>query len=244
MIRQKSHSKLNIIKSLKKKFKKHLCYAKTVKFAQWLKNKALRINRGKAYLIFGLTTITVSLTGLLLLFSNVIMIELTYQLKKKNISKNEEKSQVALPVVPVDSNFSVIIPKIDVNAKVISNIDPFSREEYLEALSKGVAHAKGTSFPDQKGNTFIFAHSTTDNILDVNRYNAIFYLLGKLERGSLIYLVYKGKNYQYKVSQIKIINVDRVEFIDGNSDDETLTLMTCWPPGTTLKRLLIIAAKT
>lgn len=200
----------------------------------------MRLN---SFVLFGLTAILVSITGLILLFSNVLLVELNYQLKKKDYIKPKNENKIVLPAIPVNKNFSIIIPKININSKVLTNVNPAVKKEYLEALSKGVAHAKGTALPNEKGNTFIFAHSTTANIIDVNRYNAIFYLLGKLEKDDLIYVVYKGKNYQYKVSEIKIVDVNRVEFLNKNNDD-ILTLMTCWPPGTTLKRLLLIARKT
>lgn len=199
--------------------------------------------RKNLFLIFGIAAIFISLAGLLLLFFNVIKAEFNYQSKKFNSFNKTKEKQISLSVKPVDNNFSVIIPKLDINAKVLPNIDPFNSEVYLTALSKGVAHAKGTSYPDKKGNIFIFAHSTTTNIIDVNRYNAIFYLLGKLSKEDVIYLVYKGKNYQYKVYGKEIVNPDRVGFLAKKENKQTLTLMTCWPPGTTLKRLLVFAEK-
>ncbi|QQG44475.1 MAG: sortase [Candidatus Roizmanbacteria bacterium] len=195
------------------------------------------------FLIFGVIAIVISLSGLLLLFSNIIKAELKYQFKKINLSNKSKEKQVLLPVKPVDNNFSVIIPKIDINAKVIPNIDPFNSKEYLDALSKGVAHAKGTSYPTEAGNTFIFAHSTTASIINVNRYNAIFFLLDKIEKEDMIYVVYKGKSYQYKVYNKVIVDPNRVDFLTQKSKRQTLTLMTCWPFGTTLKRLLVFAEK-
>jgi sortase A len=105
--------------------------------------------------------------------------------------------------------------------------------EYQVALTKGIAHAKGTKW-------FLFAHSA-GNPLEANRYNAVFYLINKLMPGDEIDLYVKGQKYNYKATENKIVEAKEVQYMTENKDGRTLTLMTCWPPGTTLKRLLVIA---
>lgn len=156
--------------------------------------------------------------------------------------KIETEAQVKLPFTPVDPNFSVIIPKIDINAKIIPNIDPYNREEYQKALSTGVAHAKGTAYPNEDGQIFIFAHST-DSSINVNRYNAIFYLLDKLEIGEKIYIIYKEKTYGYQIKEKKVVDPSEIQYLERKDQGNTLILMTCWPAGTSLKRLLVISQK-
>lgn len=145
-------------------------------------------------------------------------------------------------LVPKDPEFSIVIPKISANAKIISNVDPADEKEYLEKLKKGVAHAKGTAFPGEGGHIYLFAHST-DYIWNVGTYNAVFYLLYKLEPGDEVDLFYKGKRYVYKVIGKTIVDPERVEYLTRKTNKEFLTLQTCWPPGTTLKRLLVFAVK-
>jgi len=41
----------------------------------------------------------------------------------------------------------------------------------------------------------------------------------------------------------EIVDPTRVEFLTRKSNREFLTLQTCWPPGTTLKRLLVFAVR-
>src|SRR3989344_2787291 len=50
-------------------------------------------------------------------------------------------------IVPVDTDFSIIIPKIGVNAIVIPKVDPTRPAIYNSALKKGVAHAATSFFP-------------------------------------------------------------------------------------------------
>ncbi len=143
-------------------------------------------------------------------------------------------------LTPVNTEFSIIIPKIAAVAPIIANVDPQNESEYLKALKNGVAHAKGTAFPGDIGNVYLFAHST-DAFYNVGRYNAVFYLIGKLSKGDEILVYYKGRKFKYIVDQVKVVSPDEINYLAGNSDKNTLTLQTCYPPGTTFKRLVVIA---
>src|SRR3989338_2168379 len=144
-------------------------------------------------------------------------------------------------LIPEDPNFSIVIPKIGANAKVLSNIDASDEKTYLDALNKGVAHALGTSLPGENGHIFLFAHST-DYFWNVGSYNAIFYLLQKLEKGDQVNIFYRGVRYVYYVTGSTVVDPSQVEYLTRKSNKEFLTLQTCWPPGTTLKRLLVFAS--
>jgi sortase A len=149
-----------------------------------------------------------------------------------------EKEKV---LIPQSAEFSVVVPKIGANEKVYSNVDPNNEEEYLEVLRHGIAHAKGTAFPGLGGTTYLFAHST-DNFWNVGRYNAVFYLLNKMEKGDEITLFYNGKRFDYVVDDTKIVDPQDTHFIASNlSQGERVILQTCWPPGTAWKRLLVFA---
>lgn len=161
--------------------------------------------------------------------------------EKGILSRSLKFNQVEF-LVPVDPSFSIIIPKIGANAKILANINPADEKVYLPALQKGVAHAEGTAFPGEGGHIFLFAHST-DYFWNVGYYNAVFYLLYKLEKGDEINLFYQGKRFTYRVLGKEIVDPSRVEFLTRKSNREFLTLQTCWPPGTTLQRLLVFAIK-
>lgn len=145
-------------------------------------------------------------------------------------------------LIPKDTQFSIVIPKIGANANITPNVDPGNETEYLEALKKGVAHAKGTVFPGMSGNIYLFAHST-DNFWNVGRYNALFYLIKDLVAGDEIALFFQGERYNYIVRQQQIVDAQDVSFLteSQSGENETLILQTCWPPGTTWKRLLVFA---
>ncbi|MEK7495509.1 MAG: sortase [Patescibacteria group bacterium] len=145
-------------------------------------------------------------------------------------------------LTPVDPNFSIVIPKIGANAKVQSNIDASDQNIYLDALNKGVAHTLGTAFPGEGGHIFLFAHST-DYFWNISTYNAIFYLLYKLEKNDEVNIFYNGQRYVYRVIGQEIVDPSQVQYLTRKTNKEFLTLQTCWPPGTTLKRLLIFAVR-
>lgn len=145
-------------------------------------------------------------------------------------------------LVPQDPNFSIVIPKIGANSRILANIDASDEKIYLAALQKGVAQALGTAFPGESGHIFLFAHST-DYFWNVGLYNAVFYLLNKLEIGDEVDLFYKGQRYVYKVNGTQIVDPSQVDFLTRKTNKELLTLQTCWPPGTTLKRLLVFASR-
>lgn len=142
-------------------------------------------------------------------------------------------------VEPVDQGFGIIIPKIGANSRVISQVDWRDSRVYQRALTEGVAHAAGSALPGEAGNTFLFAHAG-GNPLEALRYNAVFYLLDKLVADDQIAVWYERRRHEYRVIEKKVVSAEAVEYVAAGTE-ERLTLMTCWPAGTTWKRLLIIA---
>lgn len=135
--------------------------------------------------------------------------------------------------------FGLVIPKIGVDAPVIPQVDPNNYKDYMRVLKKGVALAKGSSYPDQNGVSYIFAHSTNLNPYWISYYNAVFYLLNKLKPGDQIFIWYHNKKYTYIVNRVFITSKDDKSFLF--SSQKKLVLQTCYPPGTSLKRLIVIA---
>ena len=144
-------------------------------------------------------------------------------------------------IVPKDTDFSIVIPKLAASAKVFPNVDPDNPQEYLPVLQQGIAHAKGSVFPGMPGNVYLFAHST-DNWWDVGRYNAVFYLLHDLSPGDEVVVFFENRRYEYTVSQKFLSDpTDVSQIARDHNGHEQLVLQTCWPPGTAWKRLYIVA---
>lgn len=145
----------------------------------------------------------------------------------------------AKPETVIDSNLSILIPKINAYAPLVDNVDPWNEKEYREALKSGVAIAKDFSKPGQSGTVYIFAHSS-DSPWNISSYNTVFFRLGELNRDDLIDINYSGKNYKYKVSHSIEVWPGEVEALTKASGNQ-LILQTCTPIGTSLKRLLVFA---
>lgn len=182
--------------------------------------------------------------GLCFLVAGVVIPVLTfYPVLKEEIRytaiTRPKNAQKRAKIKPINTDFGIVIPKINANAKIVLNVNPYHEQIYQKALTQGVAHAEGTSLPGQIGNTFIFAHSSGD-WYTANRYNSIFYLLNKLEKNDEISIYYQKQEYKYKVIDKKIVEASEIDYLTRRSAIKTVTLMTCWPPGTTLKRLIVV----
>lgn len=192
--------------------------------------------------------------GVLLTMLPVAAIEVQYAYKSYT-SYRTDKTYLSSPPPPTESGpppgpasaaeaFSISIPKISASSVVVPNVDPADPKIYAPALKQGVAHALGTGLPgvaSQINRTiYLFAHSTSAPSL-VAQYNAQFYLLNKLEVGDEINITFWAQNYKYRVTEIKITDPSDVSFLTPQTAKEILVLATCAPPGTTWKRLLVLA---
>lgn len=193
---------------------------------------------------FGVVLVALSLVLFLVIFYPTIMSEVRYLFSSKdaqiyvNRAIESEDRDNKDELIPVDTDFGIVVPKIKANASVIRDVDPYNSKEYQYALTKGVAHAKGSALPGELGNVFLFAHSS-DSFYNANRYNSVFYLLKKLEFGDQFYILKDQKVYEYEVFDSKIVSADEVHYITSSEFDQQATLMTCWPPGTTINRLIV-----
>jgi sortase A len=193
---------------------------------------------------FGAGLVAFSLVGILFSFWPIVKEEFLYKFGSKNqiqineFKKNIDRSQAI--ELGLDPYFSIYIPKIEARAKVIPNVDAGKPTDYLKALSQGVAHAKGTNFPGQGKLVYLFSHST-DSPLNIARYNAVFYLLGKLEKGDSVVIYFLDQKHEYVVTDKLVINSDDTSWLTDDGSGEKLVLQTCDPPGTSWRRLLIVA---
>lgn len=162
-------------------------------------------------------------------FTPIISTEITY----RTTSQPET-------ITPIDSNLGLVIPKIGANAKIIADVDPYNSQEYQQALTQGIAHANGTVLPGDQGNAFLFSHSSAD-LFQATRYNSVFYLIDKLEPGDEIIVYRNGNKLVFTVTEKKIISAKDTSFLTSTSLEPQITLMTCWPPGTDIKRLIVVA---
>lgn len=137
--------------------------------------------------------------------------------------------------------YGIIIPRLGIDEPVVFNVDPNDEQQYTAALKQGIAHASSTSYPDESGLGYYFAHSSSPGFR--SQFNAIFYLLNKLEVDDEVYIWHEQKRYRYLVTHKEIRQPSEVDFLYQKYDGEHIVLQTCWPPGTTKERLLVFAKR-
>lgn len=130
-------------------------------------------------------------------------------------------------------DYSLSIPKLNIkNAKVIVDGDD---------LSKGLIHYIPKSLPGEFGNIVILGHSTLPQLYNSSDYKTIFTYLPSLEKGDKILVKFDNIDYEYEVYEMFVINPDKISVLDQKNDASYLTLITCVPPGTYWKRLIVRA---
>ncbi|MEK7526510.1 MAG: sortase [Patescibacteria group bacterium] len=189
-------------------------------------------------LVFTFGPIVKEETSYLLLKDEKQILEQLETTKALETSQIQEEAQR----LGLDSHYSLYIPKINAKSKIIANVDVNSTTDYQAALKEGVAHARGTYFPGQGKLIYLFAHST-DSPLNFARYNAVFYMVRKLDEGDRVTIYFADQKYEYQVTQKVITNPADVSWLTKGYTEETLVLQTCDPPGTTWNRLLVLAKR-
>lgn len=214
------------------------------------KSRRVRINKTKGLIFFNppkhrknIFYVANMLFLAALLYGIYLYTPLLSAIYKYKFTKNETK--IIETIKNVENNDYIIqIPKILAYSRVIENVSPFDQAEYDRILKNNVvAQAKGSDIPGSgKGkSTYIFAHST-NNSLGMLRNNAVFYLLGELQKDDVIYIDYHGKELKYMVFDKKVISPKEIDYINYHDESkEVLILQTCWPIGTDWNRLLIMA---
>ncbi len=183
----------------------------------------------------------------------IVYYEVSYRLNPPEVSDYIESKDHSKPLAqvdpdsenisaikPADESFSVIIPKIGVNAPVIPDVSTVNEKEYMDALRKGVAHARGTAYPGEDGNMFLFAHSSL-NFWQLGPYATVFNLLNKLEKDDLVVMVRDEDTFVYKVFSTEVIPGWNTAPFFEEYDGSVVTLITCYPPGTTVNRYVVKA---
>lgn len=161
----------------------------------------------------------------------------------KTANNQENSNNDTLPENPENTikGSSLIIPKISVNAPIIWT-QSTSEDAIMADLDKGIVHYANTSYPGQKGNVGLTGHSS-NYVWSKGAYNYVFSLLDQIAVGDTITILYEGKKFVYKVTGSKVVLPEDTSVLNP-TPESTLTLITCYPIGTNLKRLIVTASQT
>src|SRR5581483_9205529 len=104
----------------------------------------------------------------------------------------------------------------------------------------GVIHYPGTALPGQIGTTYLAGHSS-NYVWAKGGYNHVFTHLGDLQDGASFTIAVKLTNGQDETLHYIVTGRDQFSATDPaqfqNGGQSVVELSTCWPVGTTAKRL-------
>lgn len=132
----------------------------------------------------------------------------------------------------------LVIPSLNIESPIVF-MDDVSEEFLQNSLKNGVGHYPDTAMPGKQGNVFIFGHSSY-YWWDNSAYNSIFANLENIKNGEDIFIYSDGSLYIYRVSNTRIISADDLSVLEQGKGYK-LTLMTCTPLGTNLRRFVVEA---
>ncbi len=180
-----------------------------------------------------------SLAGWFLLFFLILNFGAYWQRFEYTVNAQpvEKEVIVAAPVVQeIQYKPELQIPKLGIVAPLLTDIDPAVMVEYLK---QGVTQYLDTAKPGQVGNSVIVGHSS-DYPWSDGLYKNVFALLDKLVAGDQIIIPFGSQRYIYEVYETKIVRPTELSVLK-KTDTPILTLLTCYPVGTTRSRLIVHA---
>jgi sortase A len=105
----------------------------------------------------------------------------------------------------------IVIPRLEISAIVKEGVEK-------ETLRLAVGHIPSTVLPGQAGNVGLAAHRDT-----------LFRNLKDVREDDVITLTTLQDTYIYRVVSLKAVNPSETSVLAGVGDENTLTLVTCYP---------------
>lgn len=134
----------------------------------------------------------------------------------------------ARPKVPY---YSVNIPRLGITNAAVSTVD--------DNLAMHLVNFAGTAVPPDHGTALVFGHSTIPSLYDPKNYKTIFANIYKMSVGDDFIVTVENKTYTYEIYAMTVINPDDTSVFAQSYDDSYLYVITCVPPGTVEKRLVL-----
>jgi len=147
--------------------------------------------------------------------------DFTQELKNKNYLAKEN---------------SLEIPKIGIKAPLIIAED--KNKDLNEGLNRGVVIFPDSALPGETGQTIILGHSAPSNWPEIN-YDTVFSRINELQEKDEIVIYFNNQKYVYYVDEKIFLEKGEELSDDLKNTADTLLLISCWPPGKNIQRILI-----
>lgn len=143
------------------------------------------------------------------------------------------KTSPAPELIVAATEYKISIPSLGIKeATVRSDSDD---------LTKSLVQFKKTASPGGLGSPVIIGHSTLPQFFNAQNYLTIFATLPTIKLGADIFITYAGVKYTYRITDMYEIKPTDVWILNQDYSKKTLKLITCVPPGTKLRRLVVEA---
>lgn len=131
------------------------------------------------------------------------------------------------------SKYFISIPRINIENATVSTADADTTKHLVNYGKDNV--------PGKIGNALIFGHSTLPQFFNNKDYKTIFANIYKLKNGDKIYATVGNSIYLYKVVKSIVVEASDTSALEQDYNDSYISLVTCTPPGTIWKRLIVKA---
>lgn len=127
-------------------------------------------------------------------------------------------------VMPTSESFPglLIVPRIRLTTWVLDDTD---------LVDIDPSHLPESRTPNQPGNTALFGHRTSKG--------REFRNIDRVRVGDPIHLAVQGKIYTYAATSVEVLSPDDPRLYASNSNDQTITLVACHPPGSVKWRIVV-----
>jgi len=148
-----------------------------------------------------------------------------------NLNQRPPEAVVDKPIT--QQEYQLAIPSLGIKEAVV--------RADTDDLTKSLIQYQQTAYPGEFGAPVIFGHSTLPQFFKPTNYLSIFSTLPTMKLGDDIFIDYAGVKYTYRVSKMFEVKPNDIWVLKQDYSQKTLKLITCVPPGTKLRRLVIEA---
>jgi sortase A len=130
----------------------------------------------------------------------------------------------------------IVIPSIALDSRVVEvGIVVENDKPVWDTAAFAVGFHRGTALPGHRGNAVMAGHISSP----VSRKGDVFRRLPEIRIGDRVEIYVGEKKIAYEVSELKIVSPSAVQVMN-QTEDATLTLITCYPNGVFNKRLVVV----
>lgn len=167
---------------------------------------------------------------------------------------SNQTSYQAAQQVSTNNSGSNLNPSTDINQSIPGKLEIPSHnisvplvwtqdvKDFDKDLKNGIVHYPGTALPGQMGTSYISGHSS-GYLWDKSPYKQVFSNLGSIKDGTSFTITVTQKDGKQVIYHYTIVGRgeyaanDQAQF--ANTADSIAALSTCWPVGTTARRLVL-----